>query len=161
MSRTFFGVYRGRVESNVDPMTRGRVQVSVPAVLGGGRLAWAEPCVPYAGSQVGLFAVPPVGASVWVQFEGGDPDYPVLAGCFWGEGESPAPGPPQVVMFATDGITVTASTFPGAEELTIEVGAAAKIVLGPTGIELSNGTGSSIKLEGATVSINNGALDVT
>ncbi len=164
MTSTFFGVYRGRVENNIDPMTRGRVQVSVPAVLGEGRLAWAEACVPYAGSQVGMFAVPPVGASVWVQFEGGDPDYPVLAGCFWGDGENPAPGLPQVVMFATDGITVTASAVPGAGGLTIEVGSPAvaipvKLVLGPTGIELSTGA-SKIVLDGVKVSVNDGALDV-
>ncbi len=164
MSRTFFGVYRGRVVGNVDPMRRGRVQVSVPAVLGDGRLAWAEPCVPYAGNQVGTFAVPPVGAAVWVQFEGGDPDYPVLAGCFWGDGESPAPGVPQVVVFATDGITVTASAVPGAGGLTIEVGSPAvavpvKLVLGATGIELSTGA-SKITLDGVKVSVNDGALDV-
>ena len=68
----------------------GRVQVSVPAVLGDGRLSWAMPCVPYAGSQVGFFAIPPVGANVWVEFEGGDPDYPIWSGCFWGTGEVPA-----------------------------------------------------------------------
>lgn len=164
MSRTFYGLYRGKVENNVDPMTRGRVQVSVPAVLGDGRLAWAEPCVPYAGNQVGMFAVPPVGASAWVQFEGGDPDYPVLAGCFWGDGESPSPGVPQVKVFATDSITVTASDLPGAGGLTIEVGAPAvsvplKLVLGPTGVEVSTGA-STITLDGVTVSVNNGALDV-
>ena len=46
---TFYGKYRGTVVNNVDPMQRGRVQVSVPAVLGGGRSSWAEACVPYAG----------------------------------------------------------------------------------------------------------------
>ena len=30
----FFGKYRGKVENNVDPLQQGRVQVSVPAVLG-------------------------------------------------------------------------------------------------------------------------------
>ena len=160
----FYGVYRGTVENNVDPMSRGRVQVSVPAVLGGGRLAWAEPCVPYAGNQVGAFAVPPVGASAWVQFEAGDPDYPVLAGCSWGPGESPAPGLPQVLLLATDGITVTASAVPGAGGLTIEVGPPAvpvpvTLALGAHGIELSTGA-SSITLDGVRVTINNGALEV-
>ena len=74
-------------------MQRGRVQVAVPAVLGSGRLSWAEACVPYAGDQVGLFAVPPVGANVWVEFEAGDPDHPILAGCFWGAGSGPGRRP--------------------------------------------------------------------
>jgi hypothetical protein len=71
----FFGKYRGKVENNVgkvennvDPMQMGRVQVSVPAVLGGGRLAWAVPCVPYAGPGVGFFADPPRGDNVCVEF---------------------------------------------------------------------------------------------
>ncbi len=164
MSPTFFGIYRGRVEANLDPMTRGRVQVSVPAVLGDGRLAWAEPCAPYAGGQVGLATVPPVGTSVWVQFEGGDPDYPILVGCFWESGESPAPGLPDVQVFATDGVTVTASSVPGAGGLTIEVGAPAvatpiRLVMGSSGIELSMGA-STITLDGVKVSVNNGALEV-
>lgn len=70
-TRQFLGKHRGKVENNVDPLQLGRVQVSVPAVLGDGRLSWAMPCVPYAGSGVGLFAVAPVGANVWVEFEQG------------------------------------------------------------------------------------------
>ncbi|HEX6229566.1 MAG TPA: phage baseplate assembly protein V, partial [Solirubrobacterales bacterium] len=71
---SYFGKYRGTVEQNLDPLQQGRLQVKVPAVLGDGTLSWAMPCVPYAGSQVGFYAVPPIGANVWVEFEGGDPD---------------------------------------------------------------------------------------
>ena len=160
----FLGLYRGKVESNTDPMLRGREQVSVPEVFNDGRLAWAEPCVPYAGNQVGHFALPPVGASAWVQFERGDPDYPVIAGCQWQAGESPAPGLEQIKMIATSAIKITLSDAPGAGGVTIEVSPPAvsipvKLVLGPGGIELSAG-GSSIKLDGVKVSINNGALEV-
>jgi hypothetical protein len=178
----FFGKYRGKVENNVDPMQMGRVQVSVAAVLGGGRLAWAMPCVPYAGPGVGLFAVPPRGANVWVEFEGGDPDYPIWSGCFWGMGEVPAkPALAETKVFKTDGITLTLSDLPGAGGFTLEVGPPAvgtplKLVLDAAGIELSskpvsvkitpasielkNGAGS-IQLSPASVSINNGALEVT
>jgi uncharacterized protein involved in type VI secretion and phage assembly len=83
----FFGKYRGKVKNNVDPMQQGRIHVSVPAVLGEGSLSWAMPCVPYAGSQVGFFAIPPVDANVWVEF-GGDPDAPIWSGCFWARAKS-------------------------------------------------------------------------
>lgn len=53
----FFGKYRGKVENNLDPLQQGRVQVSVPAVLGEGRASWAMPCVPFAGNGVGLFLI--------------------------------------------------------------------------------------------------------
>jgi len=161
----FFGKYRGKVENNVDPMLLGRVQVSVPAVLGDGTLSWAMPCVPYAGSGVGLFAIPPVGAGVWVEFEGGDTDYPIWSGCFWGVGEVPAsPAVPQMKVLKTDAITLTLSDLPGGGGLTIEVGPPAvptplKIVLNASGIELTN-SAASVKLTPASVSVNNGALEV-
>lgn len=99
--RTFYGKYRGRVESNLDPELMGRIQVSCPAVPGL-RLGWAMPCVPYAGPGVGWFAIPPIGADVWVEFEGGDPNYPIWAGCFWQAGRIPvASGDPAVKAFVT------------------------------------------------------------
>jgi Type VI secretion system/phage-baseplate injector OB domain len=161
----FFGKYRGKVENNVDPFQQGRVQVSVPAVLGDGQLSWAMPCVPYAGSQVGLFAVPPVGANVWVEFEAGDPDYPILAGCFWGTGECPAqPAIAEKKVLKTDAVKLELSDLPGGGGLTIEVSPPAvstplKLVFDSSGIEISN-SGASVKLSPASVSVNNGALEV-
>jgi hypothetical protein len=161
----FYGKYRGKVENNIDPMLLGRVQVSVPAVLGEGRLSWAMPCVPFAGAQVGLFVVPPVGANVWVEFEAGDPDYPIWAGCFWAAGEVPAsPAVPQMKVLKTDGITLTLSDLPGAGGLTLEVNPPVvatplKMVFNASGIELTNGA-ASVKLTPASVSLNNGALEV-
>ncbi|MFF5923314.1 phage baseplate assembly protein V [Streptomyces flavochromogenes] len=163
---TFYGKYRGKVTSNTDPLMRGRVQVSVPAVLGKGRLSWAEPCVPYAGRGVGLFAVPPEGANVWVEFEAGNPDHPILGGCFWGTGEAPAsPAVPHVKMWKTDAVTITLSDIPGSGGLTIDVGPPVsalpmKISCTTAGIELSIGA-SSVKLSAASVSVNKGALEVT
>ena len=161
----FFGKYRGKVENNLDPLQLGRVQVSVPAVLGEGRLSWAMPCSPYGGPQVGLFVVPPVGANIWVEFEAGDPDYPIWSGCFWGVGEVPAlPAVPQMKVFKTDGVTLTLSDLPGAGGLTIEVNPPVvatplKLVFNVSGIELSNGA-ASVKLTPVSVSLNNGALEV-
>ena len=86
-NRTYFGKYRGKVESNSDLSGLGRVQVSCPAVLGDGSASWAMPSSPYAGPGVGFFALPPEGANIWVEFEGGDPDYPIWSGCFWGKDE--------------------------------------------------------------------------
>ena len=165
MTSRFFGLYRGQVEANLDPMQRGRVQVSVPEVFGDGRLAWAEPCPGYAGNGVGSFALPPIGTAGWVQFERGDPDFPVLAGLAWKAGESPAPGLEQVKVLKTDAVTITVSDTPGAGGVTVEVKPPAvsmpiKLALSSSGIELSVGA-SSVKLDGVKVSINNGALDVT
>jgi hypothetical protein len=162
---TFYGKYRGKVANNVDPMQLGRLQVSVPAVLGAGRLSWAMPCAPYAGPGVGFFTIPPVGANIWVEFEGGDTDYPIYSGCFWGVGEVPAlPAVPQMKVLKTDGITLTLSDLPGAGGFTLEVGPPVvpmplKLVCNAAGIEITNGA-ASVKLSPVSVSLNNGALEV-
>jgi hypothetical protein len=157
----FFGKYRGKVENNIDPQFQGRIQVSVPAVLGQGQLSWAMPCVPYAGSGVGLFAIPPVGANIWVEFEGGDPDYPIWSGCFWGLGEVPVmPAVSQMKVLKTDNVTVTINDLPGVGGIKIETATGMKIEIGVAGIEISNGMGASIVLRGPQVSVNNGALEV-
>ena len=161
----FYGKYRGQVENNVDPQQMGRIQVSVPAVLGQGSLSWAMPCTPYAGSGVGFFAIPPVGANVWVEFEGGDPDYPIWSGCFWGLGEVPVqPALAFTKAWVTDAITLKLDDTPGVGGFTLEVNPPAvavpvKLVCNVSGVELTHGA-ASIKLTPASVSINNGALEV-
>lgn len=89
--RQFWGKHRGKVVDNVDPLAMGRLLVEVPQVPG--TVAnWAMPCVPYAGPEgVGFFAMPELGANVWIEFEGGNPSYPIWTGCFWDEGEAPLP----------------------------------------------------------------------
>lgn len=158
----FFGKYRGKVENNLDPMDMGRLQVSVPAVLGDGKLSWAMPCVPYAGPGIGLFLIPPVGANIWVEFEGGDPDYPIWTGCFWATREIPAkPAMADIKILKTDSGMITINDLPGVEGITIETTAGMKIDIDTTGIEITNGQGGSIKLTGPKVSINDDALEVT
>jgi hypothetical protein len=158
----FFGKYRGTVANNVDPQQQGRLQVSVPAVLGDGRQSWAMPCVPFAGPGVGFFTLPPNGANVWVEFEGGDPDYPIWSGCFWGIGEAPAtPAIEQMKVLKTDMATITINDLPGVGGIKIETTLGAKIEITAQGIEINNGMGGVIKLTGPQVSVNNGALEVT
>lgn len=161
-----FGKYRGTVVNNIDPQMQGRIQVSVPSVLGDGRLSWAMPNAPYAGNGVGFFAIPPIGANVWVEFEGGDIDYPIWAGCFWGLGEAPAPGAlPTTKTFTTESITLTLDDLPGAGGFTLEVqppasALPARIAISISGIEITYG-GASIELSPVSVSINGGAVEVT
>jgi uncharacterized protein involved in type VI secretion and phage assembly len=158
----FFGKYRGSVANNIDPLQQGRLQVNVPAVLGDGSLSWAMPCVPYAGSGVGFFTAPPVGANIWVEFEAGDPDYPIWSGCFWATGELPTEAAlPMIKLIKTDTATVKIDDTPGAGGVSIELVSGARIVINATGIiEIDNGMGGSIQISGPQVSVNDGALEV-
>lgn len=85
----FFGKYRGLVVNNQDPLQTGRLQALVPGVLGETPSGWALPCAPYGGTQCGLFAIPPVGAGVWIEFEAGEPSRPIWTGTWWAAGEVP------------------------------------------------------------------------
>lgn len=86
----FYGKYRGLVTDNADPENLGRLRAQVPAVLGSDvDSPWALPCAPYAGPNAGLYAVPPVGAGVWIEFEAGDPSRPIWSGAWWGRDELP------------------------------------------------------------------------
>src|SRR5215211_815085 len=80
----FYGKYRGVVTDNNDPLKIGRVLATVDDVYGELESGWATPSAPFGGNQMGYFAVPDVGAGVWIEFEYGDPDYPIWSGCWWG-----------------------------------------------------------------------------
>jgi phage baseplate assembly protein gpV len=85
----FFGKYRGIVTDNMDPNNLGRVRALVPEVLGEVVTGWASPCAPYFGTQTGFFAMPPVGAGVWIEFEAGDLSRPIWVGGWWGTQDVP------------------------------------------------------------------------
>lgn len=160
--QAFYGKYRGVVADNRDPLMLGRIKARVPDIYGDEDSGWALPSTPYAGDGVGLFAVPPTDASVWIEFEHGDPDYPIWTGCFWAQGELPVtPAAPEKKVLKTDVGTITLDDTPGAGGITIETQAGMKIVMNTTGIEITDGQGGSIKLSGPQVSVNNGALEVT
>jgi uncharacterized protein involved in type VI secretion and phage assembly len=166
MSTPFWGKYRGVVSDNADPLRIGRVRAKVPDVYGDDESGWAMPAAPFGGAGSGTFAIPPTGAGVWLEFEHGDPDYPVWSGCWWG---SAADMPPKLLLSPTDqvmvvtpgGNTLTLSDVPGVGGVTLETADGAKISMTSVGIEIANGQGASIKLTGPMVSVNSGALDVT
>jgi uncharacterized protein involved in type VI secretion and phage assembly len=164
----FFGKYRGIVSDNLDPLMIGRVRARVPDVLGEAESGWAMPCAPFGGKSTGFFAVPAKDAGVWIEFEHGDPDYPIWAGCWWGSvAEMPPtllvpPPPSKKVMLRTEGgHSILVDDTPGIGGITLETSTGAKVAITAIGIEITNGMGATIKLTGPQVSVNNGALDVT
>ena len=165
MSETFYGKYRGVVTDNKDPLMTGRVKARVPDVMGEKETGWAMPCAPFGGSGVGFFALPTVGAGVWIEFEHGDPDYPVWSGCWFGSAAEMPPillAPPykKTLIKTEGGNIVLLDDTPGIGGITLETSGGQKVVMNATGVEITNGQGASIKLTGPQVSINGGALEV-
>jgi hypothetical protein len=118
----YYGKYRGKVLENDDPLFLGRILADVAAVSGM-TMNWCMPCTPYAGSDVGFYAIPPIGANVWIEFEGGDTNYPIWSGCFWAEGEVPTGGEPvnpMVKVFKTAFATFIMDDTPEVGGITLE-----------------------------------------
>ena len=167
--KKFYGKYRGTVTDNNDTWQIGRLQVQVPDVAGETPATWALPCLPFSGDQSGFFVVPAVGSLVWVEFEQGDPDYPIWTGCFWGSSEEMptaasqgTPSTQQVVIQTEDGNLLVISDMAGAEGgIQLKSSGGAKITVTDSGITIDNGQGAKITLNGSSVSINDGALQVS
>ncbi|MFB3921952.1 MAG: phage baseplate assembly protein V [Terriglobia bacterium] len=167
-AQRFFGKYRGTVVNNVDPTNIGRLQVMVPDVLGPTLSSWAMPCFAVTGQQMGVWVLPQIGAGVWVEFEQGDPDYPIWAGCWFGAAsEVPAlalaapPAVPNFVIQTQGQNTIMISDLPGPTGgILLKTVSGAMISINDTGIIISNGKGAAVMLTGPTVNINNGALTI-
>lgn len=113
------GCYPGTVVSAEDPDKEGKVRVRVDQLYGAAvesekieddDLPWARPAFSTTGSKSGAPWAPPLGAGVWVMFWGGDPEYPVWFGGFYGSGDVPdefvssyAPDPQTRLIRTTNG----------------------------------------------------------
>ncbi len=165
----YYGKYRGAVLNNVDPLQIGRLQVQVPDVTGLIPSSWAMPCFPITGKQMGAYMIPQIGSGVWVEFEQGNPDYPIWSGCWFGSAaEVPAlglagnPASPSIVLQTALQKTIVISDLPGPTGgIMLKSTTGATIIVNDTGIYFQNGKGASLVMVGPSVTINNGALVIT
>ena len=156
-----FGKYKGTVQDTEDPRGMGRLRALVPSLLGAEQTPWALPCAPFTGPDAGFFAVPQVGAPVWIEFEAGDIRHPIWSGGWWSDGAAPEPeegrsGAQETKVLKTDsGLNVAldddseaivVSDGSGSNKVTItsrdgkiEIKAAAKVVVEAPQIELVDG----------------------
>jgi hypothetical protein len=128
---------------------------------------------------MGVFFVPPIGAGVYVEFEQGDPDYPVWVGCRWGApsdvplaARAGNPADPNIIIQSLLQQAIVISDLPPSVPptvmpptpptggITLRSTTGASIVVNDAGVFISNGKGATIMMVGPTVTINNGALVV-
>ena len=146
-TRKYYGKYRAICTNNVDPLFIGRIQAIVPSSDSLVPGSWCMPCVPVAGINMGMFALPQVGSGVWIEFEQGDPNYPIWVGCYWGLAAE-VPVLSHIVPPAVPGITL---------QTTLKNGIVISDVPGPTGgILMQTTTGATISISDIGIVINNG-----
>lgn len=170
--KKYWGKYRGVVVQNVDPEFRARLMCIVPDVLGPTPSSWCEPCTPLAGPAgppMGVYMVPPIGAGVWVEFEQGDPNFPIWVGCRLGLGDVPPlalagnPADPNICIQSLLQHSIMISDLPPTPVtggIILKSTTGAMIVVNDSGIYISNGKGAMITLIGTVIDFNVGALTI-
>jgi hypothetical protein len=168
--KKFYGKYRGTVVQNVDPELRARLMCIVPDVLGLTPSSWCEACPPLAGPTgpaMGVYLVPPIGAGVWVEFEGGDPNFPIWTGCRFSTGDVPTiafaglPISPSIVLQTAGQNTIAISDLPGPTGgIILKSLTGASIIVNDTGIYIQNGKGAALTMIGPAIDFNAGAMTI-
>jgi hypothetical protein len=165
--KKFFGKYRGTVVDNVDPQLMGRIMAIVPDVSALLPTSWALPCVPVATLQGGVFVIPAIGDGVWIEFEHGDPDYPIWVGGFWSTGATPPlaalanPALPPIILstIGESAVVVSDSPIPPmiGPGVMLMGGPASFITVSADGIQIF---APQIEINGIMI-VNEGALTVS
>src|SRR5207247_3249602 len=121
-------------------------------------IIWSMSFAPFDFRCICFYSLPTVGSVVWIEFEHGDPYYPIWSGCWWcSVAEMPptllVPPPPyNKVLIQTDGgNSILLDDTPGLGGITLQTSGGQKIKMTALGIEIDNGMGGSIQLRGRQV----------
>lgn len=170
----WYGKYRAFVRDTGDPERLGRLRLEIPAVLGTGAdawSAWASPCFPYGGNpDCGWYLLPEIGASIWAEFEGGDPQAPIWSGV-WLAGSNPGEMPSEAaanpttckVLKTAAGHTLLLEDAAGRQRILLRDAEGQHLLLDVAGarvelvsvgeLVIRDGAGSEIVLSGGTIRI--------
>lgn len=158
MPAKYYGKYSGIVRDNVDIEKLGKITVSVPAIFPEQEEMIARPALPY-----GFFFVPEVGATVWVEFEGGDTTKPLWTGLQYLQGEwarEAASSPPEKRAIQTaKGHLVMFNDRSGEEAIEITHGQLLHTVkLDRDGVSIKDGRGGhELTFDASTITVRHGA----
>jgi len=153
----YFGKYRGQVTDNDDPDKLGRIKAKVPRLLGDEDSGWALPAFIYGGaSEQGLFALPDIGAGVWIEFEAGDLSYPVWTGTWYTAGAIPeSAGPGKKVFKTQSGHKIVLDDDGGSVEITDSN--ANTITMDANTIKIAAGNATTVVVDAPQIQLVDGA----
>jgi uncharacterized protein involved in type VI secretion and phage assembly len=113
--------------------------------------------------------VPESGAGVWIEFEQGDPSYPIWSGCWYGEQAELPPDALAARQAAQPSQPVVVRTPAGSELLledrpgggvVLRSASGASIRLDGTGVHLEDGAGGIVTLADGAMDVNQGSFTV-
>lgn len=73
----YYSTYRAFVADNDDPQKLQKLKLIIPGIQSNASDKWVPPCNVFYGINWGSQCIPPKGSTVWVEFEKGDPNYPI------------------------------------------------------------------------------------
>jgi Type VI secretion system/phage-baseplate injector OB domain len=153
----YFGKYSAIVKDNRDADKLGILQVSVPTIFPPDELVPARAALPY-----GMFFVPENDTQIWVEFEGGDTEFPIWTGVQHTAGTwapEAAKNPPTVRAFKTPtGHLLIFDDTSGSESIVLTDGKNAhQLKFDSNGITLTDGKNNHvITLDSSGIKITDG-----
>ena len=180
VERRYYGKYRGIVRDNDDPDKLGRLRLAVPDLFGENVLtSWATPCTPYGGAaDQGFLFIPEPKSGVWVEFEKGDPDFPIWVGGFWTrpnsvsqlplpqnkngtEQDQPQRPPTRKIIKTKKGHTIQFEDADSAELVTIVDGVNGNVItMAADGITVTDGNGNTLTMTSKGVTVKSSGTEV-
>jgi hypothetical protein len=157
MADQYFGKYSAIVKDNRDADKLGILQVSVPTIFPPDELVPARAALPY-----GMFFVPENNTQIWVEFEGGDTEFPIWTGVQHTAGTwapEAAKNPPTVRAFKTPtGHLLIFDDTSGSESIVLTDGVNAhQLKFDSNGITLTDGKNNHlITLDSSGIKITDG-----
>jgi uncharacterized protein involved in type VI secretion and phage assembly len=152
--KKYYGVVTGKVISQLDPLSLGRVQVQLPFIDSVDLSPWARIASPMASTETGFYFIPQMGDEVLVAFEHGDPAVPYVIGSLWSaSAPPPLPSPlPQMSMIKTLAEnTIMFTEVP--PTITIKTAAGQTILLSETGVQIFSDPDHVVNITSAGIQI--------
>ena len=177
LNRKFYGVVTGKVRSVSDPLSLGRVQLTLPFLDDSDSSPWARIAAPMAGKFYGHYFIPSVDDEVLVAFEHGDVKAPYVIGALWTAKSQPplmspsdekrairTPGGSQIV-FEDRPAAITIQTAPTPTQslpgTVSPTGSNHSIALTPSGIELASNKEIKQGVQNTRVTISSTGVEIT
>lgn len=165
----WYGVYPATVTDVRDPEGQGRVKVSLPWAGDPKQAkyeAWARVATLMAGGGRGTWMIPDTGDEVLVAFEGGLPERPCVIGTLWNGSDKPPESMDgggknnKKVIKTRSGLVIALDDTSGTESVTISTPGGQTLALkdGPSSVEITDGSGNSVKLETGGITVQAASL---
>lgn len=148
----YYGKYKAYVKETTDPLKRGRVKVECPRISKDYISDWAEICTPFSFSNGGIHFELVKDELVWVEFEEGDLDKPIVTGCIWASNEAPLTGVDNKrVIITPSGHTLDFDD--GGKIITLRCANKNEITLTPEGIKIKDKNSNTITMNSSGITL--------